>query len=105
LTAVKALHTAIWGAMVACILGAPVAALAGRLDWAAGLTAPVAVECVVLALNRRRCPLTDVAALYTEDRAANFDIFLPEPVARHNKLIFGVLWLAGEAVVLWRWLG
>ncbi len=52
-----------------------------------------------------RCPLTDVAARYTEDRRDNFDIYLPEFLARHNKLIFGVLYVAGLLVLLVRWTG
>ena len=74
-----------------------------RFDWALALSAPVLGECIVLALNRFRCPLTDVAARHTENRAANFDIYLPESVARHNKAIFGTLFVLGELVVLWRW--
>jgi hypothetical protein len=60
-------------------------------------------ECGVLALNRGRCPLTDVAAQYTDDRAPNFDIYLPVWLARYNKHIFGTLFAAGELFVLWRW--
>jgi hypothetical protein len=104
LTAIKLLHTAIWAGMVTCIVGAPVAAMRDRLDWAAALSAPVLIECVILALNRRKCPLTDVAARYTASQAANFDIYLPEPVARYNKIIFGTLFLLGEVIVVWRWL-
>jgi hypothetical protein len=75
-----------------------------RFDWALAGTALVLVECAVLAANGGRCPLTDVAARYTSDRTDNFDIYLPRWVARHNKAIFGTLFVAGEAVVLWRWL-
>jgi hypothetical protein len=64
-------------------------------------TGLVLVECAVLAVNKGRCPLTDWAARYTVDRSANFDIFIPEWLARHNKVVFGTLFLCGEAVVLW----
>ena len=47
---------------------------------------------------------TDLAARYTEDRAANFDIYLPEWLARNNKAIFGTLFAVNELIVLWRWL-
>jgi len=57
----------------------------------------------VLLLNGGRCPLTPVAARYTTDRRANFDIFLPEWLARHNKALFGSLYLAGSAFVVYRW--
>ncbi len=60
-------------------------------------------ECLVLGLNRGRCPLTDVAARYTDDRADNFDIYLPLWLARYNKIIFGFLFVAGELIVLWQW--
>jgi hypothetical protein len=63
------------------------------------------MECGVLALNRGRCPLTGLAARYTDDRADNFDIYLPAFIARHNKVIFGTLFVFGVAVLLWRWVG
>jgi hypothetical protein len=70
---------------------------------AAWLTAVVAGEVAVLVINRWRCPLTSVAARYTDDRRDNFDIYLPEWLAKHNKLIFGALYLAGVAFAFARW--
>ena len=63
----------------------------------------VLVECGVLAANRGRCPLTDLAAQHTERRTANFDIYLPLWLAQYNKTIFGALFLAGALFVLARW--
>jgi hypothetical protein len=105
LIAIKLLHTGVWAVIAGCIVALPVVALINRLDWAAALSVVVLAECGVIALNRGRCPLTSVAAQYTENRADNFDIYLPEWLARHNKIIFGTLFVAGEIVVLWRWLG
>jgi len=58
----------------------------------------------VLLANRLRCPLTNIAARYTDDRRDNFDIYLPLWVARYNKHIFGTLFVAGVlfTIVLWR---
>jgi hypothetical protein len=39
------------------------------------------------------------------DRADNFDIFLPEWLARHNKLVFGTIFALGELLLVWPWLG
>ena len=100
---IKVLHTVIWTIMAASILALPWAAWSGRFRWAFGLTLLVVGECMVLAVNRGRCPLTDVAARYTHERAANFDIYLPVWLARHNKSIFGFLFIVGELVLLWRW--
>jgi len=61
------------------------------------------IECLVLVFNRGRCPLTDVAGRYTEVRGANFDIYLPEWLARYNKEIFGVVFVGGEVFAVWRW--
>jgi len=82
----------------------PIAGWRQRFRRAAGLSALVLVECVVLAVNHFRCPLTGLAARYTEERAANFDIYLPEWLARHDQRIFGALFVAGGLFTLWRWL-
>jgi hypothetical protein len=103
LLVVKALHTAIWAIMAAAILLIPAAALAGAWRLNAVLIGLVTLECVVLALNRMRCPLTDVAAGYTSARSDNFDIFLPLWLARYNKQIFGPLFAAGVLLSAWLW--
>src|SRR6266852_1443897 len=65
---IKLLHTAIWAVMAGSIVAVPWAAWFGRFRLALGLTLLVLGECLVLALNGGRCPLTDIAARYTEDR-------------------------------------
>ena len=104
LSLIKILHTIVWGFFVACILGIFVFAWAGRFRPAVILIAIVMAEVAVLALNRMRCPLTDIAGRYTSDRADNFDIYLPLWLARHNKTIFGGLYVVGMAYTLWKWL-
>jgi len=79
------------------------AALEHRFDWAVGLSVLVLAECLVLAINEMRCPLTDLAAKYTDDRSDNFDIYLPGQLARYNKVIFGTLFVCGEIVLVWCW--
>jgi hypothetical protein len=74
-----------------------------RYVWAAVLIGFVLVECGVLAANRGRCPLTGMAARHTEQRSANFDIYLPVWLARYNKAIFGTLFVVGGLFVLARW--
>jgi len=81
----------------------PVLAWRGRFRWAAGLSALILAECAILAINHFHCPLTNLAARYTAERTANFDIFLPEWLARHNQSVFGALFVAGGLFTLWRW--
>ena len=82
----------------------PVVAWQRRFGLFLGLAGIVLVEVAVLALNRLRCPLTAVAARYTDDRRDNFDIYLPLWLAKYNKHIFGVLYGAGLLLGLVRWL-
>ena len=103
LTAIKLLHTAIWAFLAASILALPIAGVLRRFRLSVILSAIVLVECGVLGVNGGRCPLTDVAARYTLDRGSNFDIYLPDWLASHNKLIFGSLFVFGELVVVWCW--
>lgn len=104
LRAVKLLHSLVWAFFAGCTLAIPCCALAGAQRLAVWLVAIVGVETIVLVANRRRCPLTAIAARYTADRRANFDIFLPVWLARHNQALFGSLYLAGIVVVLVCWL-
>ena len=103
---VKAAHTLVWALFAGCVVAIPVAAWRGAPEWALALAGVVFVEVLVLVANGWRCPLTDLAARYTSDRRDNFDIWLPEWLARHNKTIFGALYLAGTAFAITRaWLG
>lgn len=99
LIGIKVLHTAVWALMVACIFGIPVAAMARRFHVAVILIGIVLMECLVLALNRGRCPCTNLAERFTEERTSNFDIYLPEWLARNNKSIFGGLFVGGIVLV------
>ena len=102
LVAIRTLHTVVWAFFVAVIVAIPVAAWYERFDLFALCTGIVLVEVLVLWLNRLRCPLTGVAARYTEDRRDNFDIYLPLWLARYNKQVFGTLFLLGVAFGAWR---
>jgi hypothetical protein len=104
LAAIRLLHTVIWAFLAASIVAIPVVALTNHLRWAAALSVIVLVECIIIVVNQGKCPLTAVAARYTENRADNFDIYLPVWLARHNKEIFGTLFVAGELIFLWKWL-
>ncbi|WP_322517132.1 hypothetical protein SR870_06135 [Rhodopseudomonas palustris] len=99
LTAVRAAHTAIWAFFASSIVAIPIATLLGQLTAALWMSLFVWGEVVVLVLNGMRCPLTTVAARYTDDRADNFDIWLPRWLARHNQRIFGALFAASQLLL------
>lgn len=92
---VKAVHTLVWASLATCVIAIPVLAWRGEFAWAFALIGVLLVETLLLLVNGWRCPLTDIAARYTDERRDNFDIYLPEWLARHNKLIFGGLYVFG----------
>lgn len=105
LIAIKVVHTVVWAFFAGCVVLIPVAAWMNRFALAGVLIALVLLETTVLVVNSWRCPLTDVAARYTEARQDNFDIYLPLRLARYNKQIFGTLFVLGAFFTAWRWIG
>lgn len=103
LVAIKTVHTLVWALLGGCVVAIPIVSWLNHHHLAAWLAAVVAVEILVLAANRGRCPLTSLAARYTDDRRADFDIYLPLWLAQHNKLIFGTLYFAGVVFAFVRW--
>lgn len=101
---IKLVHTVVWAFFAGCICAIPILTYLRRLDHAGFLIVVVLLECLVLVLNRLSCPLTAVAARYTDDRRENFDIYLPLWIARYNKQIFGTLYAAGSIYTLVSWL-
>jgi hypothetical protein len=99
LRVVKLVHTLAWAFFSGCIVAIPYFAWKGRLETAYILIAIVMFEVSVLVANGMKCPLTAIAARYTDDRRDNFDIYLPLLLARYNKHIFGALFVAGIAYV------
>lgn len=102
--AVKVVHTLAWAFFAACIVAIPIASWTGQHRLAGICAILVLVEVVVLAVNQWTCPLTAVAARYTEDRESNFDIYLPIWLARYNKHIFGPLYVVALVYALANWL-
>lgn len=102
---IKALHTAVWAFFVAAILLVLSSGITGRITkytWiAAGL---VVAEGLVLVAFKSKCPLTLIARKYSRSTKDNFDIFLPEWLARHNKLLFTTLYVFGLLLLGYRML-
>ena len=103
LVGLKLLHTLIWAFFVLSILAVPVLGALGKLKLATCLAAGVLGECIILALNHWRCPVSSVADRLTSDRAPNYDIYLPEWLARWNKEIFGTLFVLGLLLLAEKW--
>ncbi len=101
---VKLAHTVAWAFFAGSTLAITACAAMRQYQAALIFIGIVFIEGLILVLNGWRCPLTDIAARYTRDRRDNFDIYLPEWLARHNKLIFTVIYGLGVAFTAARWL-
>ena len=103
LFSVKLIHTAIWLFMVTIIGYVLYCGLADEVNvhtWIAiGL---VVAEGLVLLVFGGRCPLTILARNYSDSDRDNFDIFLPNWLARYNKVIFSTVYVVGLIVVGYR---
>lgn len=102
---IKLTHTIIWAFFAGCILAIPIFSWHDDYTTALALTAIVLIEVVVLVANHFVCPLTSVAARYTDDRRENFDIYLPRWLARYNKQIFGSIFIGALLLSVLRWIG
>jgi hypothetical protein len=103
LRVIKIIHTIVWAFFAASIFAILVFAWLDKCGLALVFISVVLIEVLVILFNNWRCPLTDVAARYTHERRDNFDIYLPEWLARYNKLIFGFLYVAGILFTFARW--
>lgn len=98
---IKALHTAIWIFYNVVIFYLLYAVCINRIDiWVCFDL--IVFEVVVLFLFDMRCPLTLVAENYSKSRKANFDIFLPNWLAKYNKQIYTVIILITLAILIYR---
>lgn len=97
---IKAIHTFIWVIMAASNFIAFYFAFIGRFDvwfWIPCLL--ILSEIFIILFNEWHCPITPIAAKYTEDRRSNFDIYLPEWLAKYNVKIFSGI-IVAELLVL-----
>ncbi len=100
---IKFVHTLIWiffVAVIGYILYAGFFNRLGALVWIA--ISLIVLEGVIIMLNKGSCPLTPLAARYTNRRDDSFDIFLPNWLARNNKIIFGTIAFLGFVIVVYR---
>jgi hypothetical protein len=103
--AVKIVHTIIWAFFAGSVFAIWACAWAGAHLAAAVFIVFVMIEALVLALNGLRCPLTAVAARYAADPENDIDIYIPRWLAKHNKLVFGTLYVLGIIYAAARWQG
>ena len=64
----------------------------------------VLLEGIILLANGWKCPLTNVAERFTDERQDNFDIYLPLWLAKYNKAIYTTIFVLAFLGILLRML-
>lgn len=89
LVTIKVVHTIIWLFFNVVIFYMLYAAISNKLDkWLWIGYGLFVLEGLVLLLFKFFCPLTVMARKYSRSTKENFDIYLPNWLAKYNKLIY-----------------
>lgn len=100
---IKLIHTAIWVFFNLVIFYLYYAVITIHIDkWVWICIGLILLEGLVLLIFKGICPLTLVAGKYTEAKKDNFDIFLPEWLAKYNKLIYASLFIVALLILIYR---
>jgi hypothetical protein len=100
---VKSVHTLIWVFFNIVIFYTLWAVIADRIDqWVWICIGFVSIEGLVLAVFKLSCPLTLVARKYSDSEKDNFDIYIPNWLAKYNKLIYTSIFVISIIILLFR---
>ncbi len=89
LTLVKAIHTLIWVFFNVVIFYMLYAVIRNKIDiWVWIGYGLVLLEGITLLAFKFFCPLTLIARKYSDSKKDNFDIYLPNWLAKYTKLIY-----------------
>ena len=100
---IKLIHTLIWLIFVVVIFYIVYSGVTDSITTFTWIGIGLIIgEGLVLLLFKMSCPLTVVARNYSDSKKDNFDIFLPNWLAKHNKLIFTSIFVVGLIIVVFR---
>lgn len=103
LTLVKITHTLIWVFFNIVIFYMLYAAVINKLDiWLWLGYGLLIFEAFVLVIFKSYCPLTLIARRYSDSTKDNFDIYLPNWLAKYNKHIYSFILLIIILITLYQ---
>lgn len=89
LIAIKIIHTIIWLFFNVVLFYMAYAVIVNKIDKYVWIGIVLILgEGIVLLLFKKMCPLTIMARKYSDSAKDNFDIYLPNWLAKHNKVIY-----------------
>ena|SRR5688572_4418123 len=103
LTIIKILHTIVWLFFNVVIFYMLYAVIAGKFDsWLVIGYILLVLEGVILLICNFYCPLTLIARKYSDSTKDNFDIYLPNWLAKYNKLIYMTIVMVIIAITVYK---
>lgn len=103
ITIIKLVHTIIWLFFNVVLFYLLYAVIINKIDmWIWICIGLVLLEIATLLLFKWFCPLTVMARKYSDSTKNNFDIYLPEWLAKYNKLIYGIIFTVSILILLYR---
>ena len=100
---IKTIHTAIWGFYNIVIFYLLYAVITNRIDkWLWICVGLIFFEAVILIVFKRMCPITIIARRYSDSTRDNFDIYLPNWLARNNQIIYSIIVAIALIIVVYR---
>ena len=100
---IKIIHTIIWLFFNVVLFYMAYAVIVNKIDkfvWIG--IALILLEGIVLLIFKKMCPLTIMARKYSGSTKDNFDIYLPNWLARKNKLIYTTFFLIIVCGIIYR---
>jgi hypothetical protein len=89
LTVIKIIHTVVWIFFNVVIFYMLYAVVMNKIDiWLWVCYGLILLEGLTLLLFKMYCPLTIWAKKYSDSTRENFDIYLPNWLAKYNKIIY-----------------
>lgn len=103
LVIIKTIHTTVWIFFNVVIFYLLYAVIIDRIDkWVWICLSLIAGEGLVLLVFKNICPITIVARNYSQSQKDNFDIFLPNWLARYNKQIYTAIVIISICILIYR---
>lgn len=100
---VKVFHTLIWVFFNLVIFYLLYAVIANKIDkWVWICISLILLEGVILVVFKNICPVTLIARKYSKSPKDNFDIYLPNWLARYNKEIYSIIVLIAVVILIYR---
>ena len=102
LTLIKTIHTMIWLFFNVVIFYLLYSVIANKIDkWVWICIGLIVLEGILLLIYKKVCPVTLIARKYSNSRKDNFDIYIPNWLARYNKEIYTVIVLIAIAILIY----